>query len=193
MHFPLAYTGEVVFYKADDFDINVTFEQIKSKVTVSTIKNDKIIFTAPFSFSKLPVKIVLSIVDDHTTVYCRYNISLFENNVILLLSIVFASFFYYFGSELVSGFSIFVGLVFYLLNAAEMSKSVKTLIYNIFGNNAEIGEPVLWEKQQQWMKDKALCPACGEPKNPYSNKCLSCGLFLDKGSLSKTYTNMNRT
>ena len=193
MHFPFAYTGEVIFYKTDDFEVNSFFKQIQSKVSTSLISDDKIVFTAPFSFSKLPVKITLNISDDNSTIYCKYSISLFENNVILLLSIVFASFFYHFGGNLITIISILIGLVFYLLNAVEMSKSVKTLIYNIFGDNAEIGEPVLWEKQQQWMKDKSLCPACGEPKNPYSSKCLGCGLFLDKGRLSQTYTNVNIT
>lgn len=193
MHFPFAYTGEVVFYKIDDFDPDLIFKQIQSKVLISSIKDEDIIFTAPFSFSKLPIKIGLSIIDDYSTVYCKYNISLFENNVIILLSLVFASFFYFFGSELISFFSIIGGVIFYLFNAIEMSKSVKTLIYSIFGNNAEIGEPILWEKQQQWMKDKTLCPACGEPKNPYSSKCVGCGLFLDKGKLAQTYTNINLT
>lgn len=193
MHFPLAYTGEVLFYKPDDFNTTRFFEQIQSKVSVNYIDSEKIIFTAPFSFSKLPVKITLSIIVDNSTIFCKYNISLFENNVIILSSLVFAGFFYNFGSESISIVSILAGVIFYLLNTAEISKSVKSLIYNIFGNNAEIGEPVLWEKQQQWMKDKTLCPACGEPKNQYSSKCLNCGLFLDKGRLSETYSNINIT
>lgn len=193
MHFPFAYTGDVVFYKTDDFEVNTFFKQIQSSVSVISISDDKIIFTAPFSFSKLPVKITINVIDDNSTVYCQYSISLFENNVILLLSLVFAGFFYYFDAELITVTSILIGLVFYLLNAAQISKSIKTLIYNIFGNNAEMGEPVLWEKQQQWMKTNTLCPACGEPKNPYSSNCIGCGLFVDKGRLSQTYTNVNIT
>ncbi len=180
MRFPFAYTGELVFYKPEGFDLNRFIEQIRVKIPTIEYSDEQLTFTANFSYSKLPVKIVLTIHDYGTSIYCSYQISLFENNTALLLSLVFTGFFYHFNSTLFAAVSLISGILFYFFNTIKISNALKALIYNSVGNIEEVGEPALWEMQQKWMKDKTLCPACGEPKNMYSNKCVNCGLYFSK-------------
>ena len=189
MHFPFAYTGELVFYKTDDFNVDEFINQIESQLIVSEKNKQQLIFSTPFSYSKLPVKITLSVVDDNTSIHCKYAISLFENNMVFLLTATFSLFFFHFDNQLFAIASLVIGVLFYFFNTIKISNSIKTLIYNQVGGNADIGTPELWKQQQKWMKDANLCPACGEPKNAYSHKCINCGLFFSENTTKITNVN----
>ncbi len=189
MRFPFTYTGELVFYKPEGFKMDLFIKQIQLKVSHVDFSEGQLTFISNFSYSKLPVKIVLTIRDYNTSIYCSYKISLFENNVALLLSLVFTIFFYHFNSILFAVISIVGGLLFYFFNLLKISNGVKALIYSSVGKIDEVGEPALWQQQQQWMKNKKLCPACGEQKNAYSNKCINCGLHFSKKK--EKFSNIN--
>ncbi|MDA3893960.1 MAG: hypothetical protein PF517_20055 [Salinivirgaceae bacterium] len=178
MNFPFSYTGELVFYKPEEFNTQHFVEQIKDKVNLLNTKGERITFTDSISYSKLPIKINLTVHDDNTSIHCRYKISLLENNIALLFSIVFANFFFYFQSTFLALTVLVLGVVFYTLNAAKISRNIKALIYTVIGINSDFDTSELWHQQQQWMKDKNLCPACGELKNNHSNICVNCGLYF---------------
>jgi hypothetical protein len=178
MQFPFTYTGEIVFYKPNDFSFDLFVNQIESAFALSTKVKGELEFLAPLSYSKLPIKISLSLIDDKVSIHCKYRISLFESNVIVLLSWVFAFFFNHFNNLATAIFTLILGLGFYFFNTIKISNSIKRIIYNLIGGNPDIGKPELWKNQQEWMKDKNRCPACGEYKNAYSASCINCGLHL---------------
>jgi hypothetical protein len=193
VYFPLSYSNDIILYKPKNFSTSLFVDKIKDKVSIVYTDDNKIVFNAPLSYSKLPVKITVFINDDETdTLFVKYNISLFENNVIFVLAITFATFFYYFDVTKISILFIIGGIIFYLLNIAKISKSIKDIVNKLFDGNSEIGEPALWKKQQIWINDQTVCPACGEKINSYSAKCLNCGLFLTKKPIN-SYTNTNTT
>jgi hypothetical protein len=189
MHFPFAYTGELVFYKTDEFNVDEFIKLIELQLIASEKVKQQLIFSAPFSYSKLPINITLSVVDDNTSIHCKYTISLFENNMVLLLALTFSIFFFHFNNVIFAITSLVFGVLFYFFNTLKISNSIKELIYNQIGGNADIGTPELWNQQQKWMKDANLCPACGEPKNTYSNKCINCGLYFSKKNMKITNVN----
>jgi len=180
MQFPFSYTGELVFYKPDEFDVDIFLTQIETEVNINSKDSSEVIFSAPFSFSKLPIKIKMRVRDYNAYIHCKYQISLFENNIIFLLTLTFAAFFLHFDNHAFSFISVVTGLLYYFFNLAKISNSIKALIYKQIGGSTDIGTPELWKQQKQWMKDTTLCPACGESKNEYSNKCINCGLYFDK-------------
>lgn len=189
MQFPFSYTGEIVFYKPDDFSFDSFVNQIELAFTNVKKENGELSFSASLSYSKLPIKISFAIIDDKVSIHCRYRISLFENNTVLLLSMVFALFFNHFHNVPAAIFAIIIGLGFYFFNTIKISNSIKSIIYNLMGGKTDIGKPELWKKQQEWMKDKNRCPACGEHKNAYSATCINCGLHLQKGKAEIKITN----
>lgn len=194
MSFPLNYTGELVFYKPEGFVTDAFIHQLKLKFNIEN-NITPFVFHTRSSFSKLPIKVVFDVIDDNTSILCRYNISLFENNLVFIASLVFASFFYFNNSIDVSVIVIALGIVYYLANTSRISHFIKSNIYNILGSNIDYGMIDLWKKQKQWMQDPLLCPACGEPKNKYSNKCVNCGLFFtkDKQRVSQTNTSLSNS
>ncbi len=193
MVFPFYYTGEVAFYKSKDFDINLFYNTLKKEAVNSSTTSDKLTLFVPFSLTKIPVKVYFSIIDDDVTIYCKYQISLFENNTGLLSSFLLAGFFYYFNSTFWSIVTLLAGFSFYIFNLIIISRKIKQLIEKTVNRDADAAEPVLWEKQQKWIKTPGVCPACGEKINPYSKKCLNCGLTLKGKHSAKKYSNTTTT
>jgi len=170
----------MVYYKPDNFNFDQFAQQIESKVHGNKTSDNKLSFSAPFSYTKLPIKIVFNLRDDNTSIHFKYRISLFENNVVFLLTMVFLLFFKYHGVNTLGYLSIISGIIFYFFNTIKISNTIKNIFYNLVGGKTDVGMPELWKKQEKWMKDKTLCPACGETKNPYSAKCVNCGLYFNK-------------
>ena len=193
MVFPFYYTGEVTFYKSKDFNINLFYDALKKEAVSSNTTSGKLTLFIPFSLTKIPVKVYFSIIDDDVTIYCKYQISLFENNTGLLSSLLLAGFFYYFNSIFWSIITLLAGFSFYIFNLTIISRKIKQLIEKTVNRDADVAEPVLWEKQQKWIKTPGVCPACGEKINPYSNKCLNCGLILKGKHSAKKYSNTTVT
>lgn len=183
----------MVFYKPESFETDEFIQQLIQKFNAENVGN-RFVFNSKSSFSKLPVKVYLQVIDDNTSVQCKYKISMFENNTVFISTIVFALFFYFNNSANASILPIIFGLGYFLTNTSRISHSIKSEIYNLLGSNIDYGMVDLWKKQKQWMKDPLLCPACGEPKNKYSNACVNCGLQFNKAKqkLSKTNTSSSQ-
>ncbi len=47
------------------------------------------------------------------------------------------------------------------------------------------------KEQIDWLKNPNICPACGAARNPYSDKCLECGLSF--GAIKKLIDNQSQT
>ena len=77
------------------------------------------------------------------------------------------------------------GLVFYGLNLHKTISSLKRIAIDAAGATLDLGEPALWKKQKKWLNDSRVCPACGEPKNTYSYKCINCGIYFTKPGKQK--------
>jgi hypothetical protein len=193
MFFPFYYTGEVAFYKSKDFNVGLFYNNLKKDAVNSNITSDVLTVFVPYSLTKIPVKVYFSIIDDNVTIYCKYKISLFENNTGLLFSFFLTGFFYYFNSILLSVITLLAGFSFYIFNLTLISRKIKLLIEKTANMDRDAAEPVLWEKQQKWIKTPDVCPACGEKINPYSKKCLNCGLILKGKHSSKKYSNTTVT
>lgn len=188
MSFPFSYTGEVVFYKPDDFNTDEFALKVKQKFNVEVV-DEFFLFQSKSSFSKLPVKVKMSISDDNTSLHCQYKISLFENNIVFLAALVIAAFFYFNDNIAISVFAASAGLIYYLANTSRISHFLKAGLYNLMDSKIEYGTAKLWKKQKQWMKNPLLCPACGEQKNKYSNSCVNCGLVFSKSKAKPSQTN----
>lgn len=191
MNFPLSYTGQVVFYKPEGFNTNEFVDAFIQRFNIQTAGADNMHFTASISLSGLPIKLWVSMVDDNVTIACNYRISLFENNLIMVASWIFAVFFYLNHLKFFSVAFLGVGLLYYLVNTAKISNSLKKEFFRLMGSKIEYGNAELWKMQKQWMKDKTICPACGEPKNKYSNACVNCGLVFSKNKIQMSQTNMS--
>lgn len=167
-HFPFTYKGELVFYKPDEFNVEIIQKDLGSK---------EIQIQSLFYFK---TKVKTTVFDDNVSINIAYYISLFEQNIIFLFFVLFAVFFYVFNANAFSTLSIISGGIFYLSNLMYVSKHTKLVLSEKTGLGSEIEESLLWKKQQEWMKNNTLCPACGEPKNSYSNKCVNCGIYFSK-------------
>lgn len=176
MNFPFVYTGELVLYKPESFNQQAVEQKLHNLNQVKSL----------VSFY-LRVKTSL-IADDQTSIQIKYRISLFELNILFLFFLLFGLFFYWFDRHLFCVISIIAAFVFYFFNLAHVSRKTKDSILHILAIGSEIEENQLWKKQQVWMKDKTLCPACGEPKNPYAYKCVNCGIYFKKSEKQKSTT-----
>ncbi|MGD9992737.1 MAG: hypothetical protein AB7S69_05515 [Salinivirgaceae bacterium] len=188
--FPFVFTDELVFYAPDDFDENsylkTLVEHFQARITDYDITAESAV-----SLSKLPVKIKLHYQPDPIAPKITIRISLFENTIALLLFVAIGVFLFEFDAVSVAITMLLAGVVFYIINLHKTLSNLKTKLLNLARANLDWGEPALWKKQQIWLKNPMVCPACGEPRNSYSSKCVNCGLWLNKASKNKNTGNIS--
>lgn len=170
MSFPFNYTGEVIFYKPDYFDDLRVNKQLSVIHKVQTL-------------ASFPLQVSIKPVIDKISIQVLYKISLFELNIIFLFVMLGVFFLNYIDKTAWAWAFLIFGSGFYLVNLMHVSRKIKVKITKILGFTDDQEANQLWKKQQLWMKNKNLCPACGEPKNPYANKCVNCGLYFTKKAL----------
>ncbi len=180
MRFPFSYTGEVIFYKPEGFSSELFLKSFYPQATIHDSGNGFLVFTTPITLLKLPVKVKIWLADDNTSIQCNYQISMLGNNLVILLGLLFMMFFMYFHAKLPEILSPVLAVFYYVLNTLRISSHLKKIIYSYLGFDNVAGKPELWQQQIKWMQDQKVCPACGEEQNPYSVKCVNCGLFLHK-------------
>lgn len=187
MRFPFWYTGEVVFYKSEknsspDFIHNLFISNhgtLESKGNYLFQGNKGV-----FGLRSI-VKVQANI--EGPTIHIKYFSSLFESNIIFLLGIVLGSFFYLNQKYLFGVVFFIVGLAVYLINTILINSYIKSILKPIGELNQTLEQQELWLKQKEWTKDPDVCSACGEPINPYTIKCVNCGLqFSTKGKKPST-------
>lgn len=193
MFFPFWYNNELVFYKENDIDykkILLEICEIEQGCRMDT-KNltwqcKKGVFN-----NSIPVKIELN--EDGTSVQLRYFLSLFESNVLFLLGLVFAFFFWVNHQNNLVFLSFAVGFILWIANTFRLNYFVRKQFENFGFYDHNINRQYLWQKQQKWQKQDELCPACGELLNPYSSKCTQCGLQIFKKNKKQTSFPSNTT
>lgn len=181
MKFPFWYIGEKVFYKPDDFDLNKEAQKLLFDKNIRYGSDNFFIIQGNIGLLKMTSRIKFKIDTDGVTIQVNYYLSLFESNIFLLLGIVLGVFFSIMDKANFSFIALFLGLTAYILNSVALSHYMKNTIRH-FGNLAEtIEQQTLWLKQQEWIKDKNRCSACGEPINQYAIKCVNCDMhYKDK-------------
>jgi len=121
--------------------------------------------------------------NDHNIIY---EIDLEKVLRIIIIGIILTAFFSFLS---VKYFLISAGifsLLFYALNVLIISTSVENIIKRAIGNNnysfndSEAVSP----EQEQWIKDKNLCPGCGEFVTNIDLNCPECGLRIKKNKYS---------
>ncbi|HAM98868.1 MAG TPA: hypothetical protein DCQ26_09700 [Marinilabiliales bacterium] len=191
-HFPFTFKDEVVFYKTDDFSDTSFLLKIAAHFQQKAPQNTIIsqILSVPI---KIPIKVTFHYQPDPLTGKVSIELSLFELNVTLLLFTIFSYFFFHYDNSLLGFLSLAAGLFVYVISIHETTAHIKAQIYLLSGTSSDMGESALWKKQQEWMKDPKVCPACGEAKNPYSGTCISCGIFFGKKNSHVEQMQINST
>ncbi len=193
MKFPFWYTGEMVFYKSDQINVAEAIDNIVCNNDGKILENKQILFQGNKGLFGWPSRIKLHLNSEGTTIHITYHLSLFESNILLLFGILFGSFFYMYNHVNYSVLAIIISCSLYIINTFKLSAFAKELVAKFGSLTKSIEQQKLWEQQQKWIKDIKVCPACGEPVNPYSANCVNCGLFF-KGKKSKNHdTGVNNT
>jgi len=180
MNFPFRYAGEMVFYRPEQFDRVRLVEQLSKEYPVTTKDQGIIHLTMSSPFFGFPVQAFVSVLEENSTIRVMYSISLIDTNMLFFLSAAFSVFFYLIRYPALSVFFGFLGVVYYGASVSKTSSKLKSDLKKAFGDITEPGEAELWQQQQEWMKNSEVCPACGEPINPYAATCINCGLQLNK-------------
>ncbi|MFA6403534.1 MAG: hypothetical protein WCX31_18215 [Salinivirgaceae bacterium] len=190
--FPFCYHDELVFYKPDSFDNTLFMKQLGTKYE-GTISNECLVASVPNPVSKIPIKVSFRFQPDPITGKVSFTLSLFELNLSLIFFVALGLFFRFYQNPLFSYLAIVSGILFYFISIHASVTGIKKSIIQISGTTFDLGELELWKKQQGWMKNELLCPACGEPKNPYSYQCVSCGIYFAKALKDNERVQINTT
>lgn len=193
MFFPFWYNNELVFYKENDIDYKKTLLEISEINQGSEIDKKHFMWQCKkgiFNHS-IPVKIELN--EDGTSVQLRYFLSLFESNILFLLGLVFAIFFWLNHQNHLVFFSFVLGLILWIVNTFRLNYFVRKQFESLGFYDHNINRQYLWQKQQKWQKQDELCPACGEVLNPYSSKCTQCGLQIFEKNKRQPFCPSNTT
>lgn len=188
--FPFVFTDELVFYAPGDFE-EQNFQQAIVEHFNARVDDNQFTTETAISLSKLPVKIRLHYFSDSIAPKITIQISLFENTTALLLFVAIGIFLIQFNAVSLAITMFLVGLAFYIINLHKTLSNLKTKLLNLAHANLDWGEPALWKKQQAWLKNPLVCPACGEPRNAYSSNCVNCGLYLSKPPKSKNNSSIS--
>jgi hypothetical protein len=191
-HFPFYFHDEIVFYKTEEFDSALFMQRLAAEYHAH-LQGDSIVADTPVSISKIPIRVNFQFKPDNVTGNVSFSLSLLESNLALIISSVFSFFFLSYNDTLFGYLSIIAGILFYFINIHISVTAIKRSIIKISGTPFDLGEPELWKKQQVWMKDPLLCPACGEPKNPYSYKCVNCGIYFSNPTKQPSDEQVNTT
>lgn len=195
MIFPFWYNSELVFYKSDNTNYNVLLANMLKKNKGKQTSSDSFEWQSKKGIFNTRILVKFKINNDELTLHVRYFISMFESNILLLLGVVFALFFMFNNQTLLVVLSLVVGLLAWFVNITRVSFYIKKQfrVFGFFNNN--VNRQYLWQQQQKWIKQKNLCPACGEILNPYSANCTQCGLAIQKNKkkllLHQTNTTYN--
>lgn len=193
MIFPFWYIGEKVFYKPDDFDLKRETKNLLYHKNVRLDSDNYFYIQGNIGLFKMPSRIKLKLDADGVTLQVKYYISLFESNIILLLGVVLGVFFLIMQKQQFSYIAFLAGSLFYVLNAVFINNFLKSILHH-FGSFAEtVEQQALWRKQKEWLKKPDICSACGEPVNPYSTKCVSCGMHYKNKTLKGNKPTSNIT
>lgn len=190
--FPFCFHDELVFYKPEAFDNSLFMNKLGAEYK-TTVFNDGFVASVPNPLSKIPLKVTFRFQPDPITGKVSFTLSLFELNLLLLLFFALGLFFRFYQNPLFSYLAIVFGILFYLISIHASVTGIKRSIIQISGTTYDLGELELWKKQQEWMKNELLCPACGEPKNPYSYHCVSCGIYFATPSKHNEKVQVNTT
>ncbi len=190
--FPFCFHDELIFYKPDYFDNPLFMNRLETEYK-GAFFNESLVALVPNPVSKIPIKVTFRFQPDPITGKVSFTLSLFEFNLLLLIFLALGLFFKYYQNQLFFYLSIVFGILFYFISIHTSVAGIKKSIIQISGTTFDLGELELWKKQQEWMKNELLCPACGEPKNPYSYQCISCGIYFTNPSKEIEKVKVNTT
>ncbi|PKP11334.1 MAG: hypothetical protein CVU09_03430 [Bacteroidetes bacterium HGW-Bacteroidetes-4] len=188
--FPFVFTDELVFYAPENFE-EQNFHQAIVEHFNARFDDNQFTTETAISLSRLPVKIRLRYYSDSIAPKITLRISMFENTIALLLFLAIGVFLFQFDAVALAITMILAGLAFYIINLHKTLSNLKTKLLNLAHANLDWGEPALWKKQQAWLKNPLVCPACGEPRNAYSSNCVNCGLYLSKAPKNKNSSSVS--
>jgi len=191
-NFPFYYHDELIFYKPDHFD-GLGFMNELGKEFQGVHHNNRITANLPVSITKIPIRVNIHYKPDNVTGNVSIALSLFESNLLLTFFLAFGFFFFFHQSHFFGTTTILAGILYYILSIHVSITAIKKSIIRISGITFDLGESDLWKKQQEWMKNEQLCPACGEQKNPYSYQCINCGIHFRNPNKQADNTAINTT
>lgn len=189
MGFPFSYTGKIILNSGSISYVDV--ENIKKQLQPADAEATAFFFQK--GFLGLPVRFSIKSLMPKESNGIEYCMFLFETNTISLLGLVFTTFFFGYHQLYSAWFAATITLLFYSFSLAVNGHRLHKFLMQLIDANEESLLDEQWENQQQWLKDIAVCPACGEPANPYSDKCINCGLYLGKAPKSMGDQNSNST
>ncbi len=192
MVFPFWYNGEVISYKSDDLDYSNLLYEITKKNYGKQIDSDNFEWQIKKGLFNNVIPVKIKVNTDNISVHISYYVSLFESNILLLFGLLFSVFFFISGQPHLISTPIILGVTAWFINTIRIIFYVKEQLktFSKFDNN--ISRQYLWGKQQKWINEEHLCPACGEPLNPYSSSCTQCRLNV-KNTKNKPINKANLT
>jgi hypothetical protein len=182
--FPFQYLGEMVYYHPGEMDEKALSDKIWSTLAVLPDQQNRIHFNqGPFFFAS-PVQIEIKV--DPIVVHVVYRISLTGLNLSLLIGLLFCLFVQVMGYPSSAWTFLSLLIISYVVVLIIQSSYLQEKINRALDLPPFEGEAALWHKQKEWMQQPEHCPACGEIRNIYSEKCVSCELKLPPVKGQKT-------
>ncbi len=192
MNFPFSYIDEIVLYKDNSLNYNALLNNISVRNNGTQIDRQNFEWKSNKGILGAIIPIKLNIKTDEMTIHIEYFISMFESNILLLFFLVFGVFFAWHSQMFLSISSVALGVLLWFANTARLITFVKKQLGEFYQFDNNINRQYLWNKQKIWMESKKLCPACGEPINPYSANCTQCGIKVNPNN-NQTYTPSSQT
>jgi hypothetical protein len=185
--FPFNFIGELVFYHSDENDLTGIDDRVLNAVG-GNLNADKSLTISGGPFI-LPTNLQIRIKIDPIVMHIVYSINLMALNALWLVITLFAlmtGYFHYTRTAWIIGLLATAGyFALIMLQYGYIERKITT------GLNLPPfeGEIALWHKQKKWLQQPEVCPACGEKRNIYSDKCISCGLKLPPTDSQKRLDN----
>jgi hypothetical protein len=174
--FPFQYLGEMVFYRPNEMDEKSLPEKIWSALEVVPDNHQQVnLGKGPFFFAST---VQIDIKVDPIVVHIIYRIHLAALNLSLLIGILLCMYIGVMGYPASAWWLLFLVITGYVIALILQNNYLQKKISIALNLPPFEGEAALWHKQKQWMQQPDRCPACGELRNIYSDKCVSCGLKL---------------
>ncbi len=173
MHsFPFRYTDRVVLYLENKETETDALRKIEHALGLQLDAT-----TSGWSFvGKTSIETNVKI--DAISIVVVYSINLRGNNLALLICVLTGLFLGINNFNTITTIITLLSVVAYIAMIVIQNAHVKKLIIETLGQPQIEGETSIWDKQKRWMQQPEVCPACGTPRNEYSNRCVACGIKL---------------
>ncbi len=176
MFFPLQYTGVL------NWPIDTPSKAQNNLGAQPHLSNSNHYLT---DLTGLKILVTSNIQTTANYVSCLYTLHLFPLLLITLTGFLLGGLLYYTHQPTWALIALIMSVIYFASNFIYLHQKTHQYL-NPLADAASAD--TLWQQQQTWLNNNSVCPACGEPENPYSEFCVNCGLRLSHKKQQRTST-----